>query len=86
MSGNEDPSPQPTTIDRVLLAAFPSAGLLAAMQLELFTPLGREPMTEAELAATLGVPARRLSPLLHILVHAGLLRQDGLRFANTEEA
>jgi hypothetical protein len=31
MSANADPSPRPTTIDRVLLAAFPSAGLLAAM-------------------------------------------------------
>jgi hypothetical protein len=86
MSGTADPPPPPTTIDRTLLAGFPSAGLLAAMQLELFTPLGHGPMTADELAATLGVSARRLAPLLYLLVHAGLLRQDGDRFANTEEA
>lgn len=61
MSIGVTPPPKPATIDRVLLAAFPSMGLLAAMQLELFTPLASGPMTAGELAEALGVPARRLS-------------------------
>ena len=81
-----DSMPQPETILRLGNAPFPSLAMVAGMQLELFTPLGKGPMTAAELAAALGVKESKLAPLLYALVSAGLLTLDGERFANTAEA
>jgi SAM-dependent methyltransferase len=78
--------PQPTTIQRLATAVFPSFAMLAGMQLDLFTPLKDGPMTAEQLAAALNVKAEKLSPLLYALVAAELLTVDGGRFANTPEA
>jgi predicted O-methyltransferase YrrM len=78
--------PQPTTIQKLSTAVYPSFAMLAGMQLDLFTPLQQGPMTAQQLAGSLGVKAEKLSPLLYALVTAELLTVDGERFANTAEA
>lgn len=74
------------TIERLSGAVYEPMAMLAGMQLDLFTPLKDGPLSCADLAAALGVRAEKLSPLLYVLVNAGLLRIDGGRFANTPEA
>ena len=77
---------QPTTIQKLATAVYPSFALLAGMQLDVFTPLQDGPLTAAQLAAVLGVNAEKLSRLLYALVTANLLTVEGDRFANTPEA
>ena len=82
-----DSSPlQPTTIQKLATAVYPSFAMLAGMQLDLFTPLKDGPMTAEDLADALGVKAEKLSPLLYALVAAELLTVEEERFANTAEA
>ena len=78
--------PQPTTIQKLSTAVYPSFAMLAGMQLDLFTPLKDGPMTAEQLADGLGVKTEKLSPLLYALVAAELLTVDGETFANTAEA
>ena len=78
--------PQPTTIQKLSTAVYPSFAMLAGMQLDLFTPLKDGPMTAEQLADALGVKAEKLSPLLYALVAAELLTVEEERFANTAEA
>ncbi|MDQ6834409.1 MAG: class I SAM-dependent methyltransferase [Chloroflexota bacterium] len=59
--------------------------LLAAMQLDLFTPLADGPMRAEKLAGLLDVDAEKLSLLLYVLVVDGLLTVKDGQFANTEE-
>src|SRR4029453_1591915 len=73
--------PQPTTIQQLATAVYPSFAMLAGMQLDVFTPLKDGPLTATQLAAALGVQAAKLSPLLYALVAADLLTLDGDRFA-----
>lgn len=82
----ETSPPQPTTIQKLATAVYPSFAMLAGMQLDVFTPLKDGPMTAEQLAAVLGVKAEKLSPLLYALVAAELLTVEGERFANTAEA
>lgn len=79
-------TPSPQKITGQLISAFRSAALLAALQLEVFTALADNALTGEELATALGVKPRRLLPILNVLVLNGLLRRDGDRFANEEEA
>lgn len=59
--------------------------MLAAMQLDLFTPLEPKPLTPDQLAERLGVNAAKLTPLLYVLVINDLLiEKDGI-FSNTPE-
>jgi SAM-dependent methyltransferase len=82
-----DPAPpQPTTIQRLSIAVYPSFAMLAGMQLDVFTPLKDGPLTAAQLAAALSVTAYDLSPLLYALVAAELLTVEEGCFANTAEA
>jgi hypothetical protein len=60
--------------------------LLAALQLDLFTPLAPRPMRADELAAVLHVDAERLSQLLYVLVLDGLLTLEDGRFANSAQS
>jgi SAM-dependent methyltransferase len=82
----DTPLPQPTTIQQLASAVYPSFAMLAGMQLDVFTPLKDDPLTAAQLADVLGVNMEKLSRLLYALVTAGLLTVDGDRFANTPEA
>jgi len=78
--------PSPLKITGPLINAFGPAALLAALQLELFDALGDRVMTGEELATAIGVQPRRLLPILNVLVLMGLLRREGGRYANGEEA
>ena len=80
------PPPRPETIDRLGNAVYPSFAMLAGMQLGLFTPLGKGPMTAEQIAKALDVRANTLIPLLYALVTAELLTVDGDHFANSPEA
>lgn len=78
---------QPTTIERLGSAAYPAFAMVAAMQLDLFTPLGAGPMSAPRLAEAMGLgESEKLSQLLYALVAAGLLTVEEGRFANTPEA
>jgi SAM-dependent methyltransferase len=78
--------PSPLKITQRLIDGFGSAALLAALQLEVFTALAIAPLEIEQLAAALGVPARRLAPLLDVLVVLGFLRREGAAFANEADA
>jgi len=81
------PAPlQPTTIQKLATAVYPSFALLAGMQLDVFTPLKDGPLTATQLADALRVNAEKLSRLLYALVTANFLTVEGDRFANTPEA
>jgi hypothetical protein len=71
---------------RHVKAYFPAVAVVAAMRLELFTALADGPRTAEELAATLGVPTRRLRMLVRSLVAAKLVVSDGDCFANAPVA
>lgn len=77
---------KPTTINQNVFKVFPSFAMLAGMQLDVFTPLKDGPMDAKTLAETLGVREDKLSPLLYLLVVAGLLRVERDLFANTDES
>jgi SAM-dependent methyltransferase len=73
------------TINKLRFAVDAGFGMLAGMQLDLFTPLKSGPMTAEELAAALGVSPHRLRLLLYLLVAAELLTEKAGRFAKTDE-
>jgi SAM-dependent methyltransferase len=77
---------QPTTIQQLASAVYPSFAMLAGMQLDVFTPLKDGPLTAVQLAEVLGVNTEKLSRLLYALVTAKLLTVEEDRFANTPEA
>ena len=81
-----DSPPRPETIERLGNGVFQFAAMLAGMKLDVFTPLGDGPRTADEVAEAIGVGTTKLRPLLYALVVAGLLTNDGERFANTAEA
>ncbi|MBI5879558.1 MAG: methyltransferase domain-containing protein [Chloroflexi bacterium] len=75
---NESTSPLPIDdLLRIWYAAYDSFNLMAACQLDLFTPLKDGALTAAELASALGVQTDRLAPLLYALVPCNLLAVDG---------
>ena len=81
-----DSAPQPTTIEKLEWAVWPSFAMLAGVQLDLFTPLKDGPMTIEQIARTIGVRSDKLKPLLYALVTAGLLAVQRDLFSNTSEA
>ena len=80
-----DKIPQPDIFYQIKNGARATAAMLAAMKLELFTPLKDGPLHAEQLASKLGVNAGRLSTLLYVLVIAGLLTEEGGVFSNTPE-
>ena len=78
--------PQPDTIWRLRTALYPPFAFLAAIQLDLFTPLSGGPGTVEQVGAARGVDSDKLRPLMFILVESGLLTVEGERFANSPEA
>lgn len=66
---------------------YGSLALLAALQLDVFTPLGDGPLPLADLAARLEIPPPRLRRLLSLLVVEGLLIETAPDvFENSPEA
>jgi hypothetical protein len=81
-----NPVPAPETVRRLSYDVFSSFAFLAALELDLFTPLANGPLEAGALANLVKVDPHRIRNLLYVLVEAGLLRIDGDRYANTEEA
>jgi predicted O-methyltransferase YrrM len=77
---------KPTTIMRNVYSVFPSFAMLAGMQLDVFTPLKDGPMGAKTLANSLCVQEDKLTPLLRLLVVAGLLEVENKKFSNSSEA
>ncbi len=63
-----------------------SRALLAAFELDLFTVLGDQALTGAEVAARAGTDPRATDRLLRAMVPLGLVTVDHDRFSNTEAA
>lgn len=78
--------PEPLTIRKLNFDIYPSLAYLAALELDLFSPLADGPLDAAGIASRIGVDSRRIRNLLNMLVETGLLVQDGDKFANSEEA
>jgi ubiquinone/menaquinone biosynthesis C-methylase UbiE len=85
MTGTSAP-PSRAPIDALREAVVTPMAVRAALQLGLFTPLARGPMTAAELAEALGVRPRRLEMLLYQLVLAEFLELRDRRFGNSAMA
>lgn len=86
MTSRTPETPGRETLNRLNYAVYPSFAMLAGLQLDVFTPLAKGPMTAKALAEEMNVSADKLAPLLYALVIAGLLEQVGDHFANTQEA
>jgi hypothetical protein len=80
------PPERPETYLRIGDGVYPAFALLAAMQLDLFTPLKDGPLSAESLAQALGVDVVKLRPVLYILVHSGLLTLNEDRFGSTAES
>jgi predicted O-methyltransferase YrrM len=77
---------EPVILDSLEDMVFRAMSVLAGMQLDVFTPLKDGPLSADQIAASIGVGAARLRPLLYALVVTGLLTADDGLFANTAEA
>jgi SAM-dependent methyltransferase len=81
-----DSAPQPTTIEELEWAVWPSFALLAGIRLDLFTPLKDGSMSVEQLAGQLAVRADKLKPLLYALAATGLLKVKNGLFSDSREA
>ncbi len=67
----------PSHIMQVGMGFWASKALMSAVELELFTKLGREPMTGPRIAEALGLHARAIPDFPDALVALGLLDREG---------
>ncbi len=89
MKGNSENSGSELTADDLQQLArgfFRSRILLTAYELGVFTELGDERKTSAEVAAALETDPRATDRLMNALAVLGLLNKEEGRFANTEAA
>jgi ubiquinone/menaquinone biosynthesis C-methylase UbiE len=84
MSKSEPPSP--VLFFETLVAYQNSAALKAALELELFTAIGRSQMTAAELAAACRAAERGIRILSDYLTIHGFLEKDGDRYSLTRDS
>src|SRR5216683_7979722 len=84
------PDLNPSHIMQVGMGFFASKTLLSAVELGLFTELSRQPMTGAEIAATLGLNSRAVPDFPDALVALGFLQRAsegaGATYTNTTES
>jgi O-methyltransferase/methyltransferase family protein len=78
-------TPNPDMIMRTGLAFWASKTLLSAIEMELFTELGRGAETFEPLSGRLGLHPRSARDFLDTLVALGFLRREGDRYANAPE-
>jgi SAM-dependent methyltransferase len=78
--------PDPHTIRKLTYDVYSSFAYLAALELDIFTPLKDGPLDAAGIAERIHADPKRIRNLLYNLVEIGLLVVDGDRFANSEEA
>jgi precorrin-6B methylase 2 len=80
----------PSHIMQVGMGFFASKTLLSAVELDLFTRLGRQPMTGREIAAALKLSPRAIPDLPDALVALKFLQREGdgpeARYSNTPES
>jgi len=76
----------PTMVQKLAASVPQALAMLAAMELDVFTPLAEAPRTADELARALDVRSEMLLPLLRVLVSTGLLCSEAERFKNSAEA
>lgn len=76
----------PDRIERLIADVAPAMAMRAALELGLFSLLGRGPANAIELAAALNVDPERLSRLLYALASFGLLEVDAGVFRSSAEA
>lgn len=86
MPSGRPAAPSRAPIDQIREAVVTPLAVRAALQLGVFTPLARGPMSAEDLAQALGVKPRRLEMLLHQLVIADFLELCDETFANTAMA
>lgn len=82
----QNPVPRPDTINALRYGVDAAMAMLAGMQLDIFTPLSRGPLTAEDIATAIGVSPARLRLLLYALVAPGLLTEQNGQFSNTTEA
>src|SRR6266516_422769 len=79
----------PSHVMQVGMGFWPSKTLLSAVELELFTHLGAEPMTGEDMRERLGLHPRAIPDFPDTLVALGLLNRDGdgpdARYRNTTD-
>jgi SAM-dependent methyltransferase len=80
------PVPEPNVVRKLTYDVYPSLAYLAALELDIFTPLKDGPLDAAGIAQRIQVDPRRIRNLLYSLVETGLLLLDGDRFSNSAEA
>ncbi|HET7504893.1 MAG TPA: methyltransferase dimerization domain-containing protein, partial [Kofleriaceae bacterium] len=80
------PIPEPHTVRKLTYDVYSSLAYLAALELDVFTPLKDGPLDAAGIAERIHVDPRRIRNLLYNLVETGLLVLDGDKFANSPEA
>lgn len=78
-------SPEAAIFYKIRNGTRGAAAMLAAMQLDLFTPLALGPLNPEQLAEFLGVNTEKLTPLLYVLAINDLLLEDDGLFSNTPE-
>lgn len=90
MPGPDDrtpsPMPDPSAIVSLATSYWASMVLLAANRLGVFTALGAEPRSAAQVADKCAGDARSMAMLLNACVGLGLLRKTGEVFANSPAA
>jgi SAM-dependent methyltransferase len=80
------PAPDPSRIIDALSAYWQTAAIRAAIDLGVFTALGRRARTASQIAADCGADAAALGRLCDSLVSLGLLRARKGRYRSTAEA
>ena len=78
--------PEPGILDSLHDMVLGAMSVLAAAQLDLFTPLKDGSLSADQIAASIGVETAKLRPLLYALVVVGLLTVEDGFFANTAAA
>ncbi len=83
---NSATAPSPVLFFDTINAYQKSAALKAAIELDLFTAIGREPATATELAARCGHPHRGVRILADYLTILGFLTKEEGEYALTEDS
>ena len=76
-------APNPGLIMQLALAYRASAVFFAASDLDVFSHIGSDALTAADVASRCGAAAEPLRMVLETCADAGLLKRDGDRFRNT---
>ena len=74
-----------TRLQKIALAYWESAALMAAVELDIFTAIARGHDTVPSLAAAVGISARNTERLSTVLVAQTLLERDGERLRNAPD-